>query len=64
MISFSGLRIRIQSGQWIRIPDPDPDGQKYPQKVKKFNSLCFEVLDGLFWELKASSVTCSFFMEA
>ncbi len=22
------IRIRIQSGQWIRIPDPDPGGQK------------------------------------
>jgi hypothetical protein len=22
------IRIRIQSGQWIQIPDPDPGGQK------------------------------------
>ncbi len=37
------IRIRIQSGQWIRI----------------------EVLDGLFfWELKASSATWTYFMEA
>ncbi len=31
--------IRIQSGQWIRIrnpdPDPDPGGQKLPTKVEK-----------------------------
>jgi hypothetical protein len=57
--------IRIQSGQWIRIMDPDPGGQKWPTKVeKKFKRSCFEVLDGLFWELKASSVTWTFFMEA
>ncbi len=37
----AGLRIRIQSGQWIRIririwnPDPDPGGQKLPTKVEK-----------------------------
>jgi hypothetical protein len=43
--------IRIQSGQWIRIqnPDPDPGGQKIPTKVEKISkSSCFEVLDGLF----------------
>jgi hypothetical protein len=30
--------IRIQSGQWIRIRnlDPDPGGQKWPTKVEKF----------------------------
>ncbi len=61
--------IRIQSGQWIRIrirnPDPDPGGQKWPTKVEIFlKSSCIEVLDGLFWELKASSVTWTFFMEA
>ncbi len=63
--------IRIQSGQWIRIrirnsdPDPDPGGQKWPTKVEKScKSSCFEVLDGLFWELKASSVTWTYFMEA
>jgi hypothetical protein len=31
---------------------------------KNFKCSCFEVLDGLFWELKASSVTWTFFMEA
>ncbi len=64
--------IRIQSGHWIRKfririrnPDPDPGGQKWPTKVVFFFlSSCFEVLDGLFWELKASSVTWTFFMEA
>ncbi len=29
-----------------------------------FKSSCFEVLDSLFWDLKASSVTWTFFMEA
>ncbi len=41
------IRIRIQSGQWIRIriwnPDPDPGGHKWPTKVnffkKKFHVL-------------------------
>ncbi len=59
--------IRIQSGQWIRIrnPDPDPGGQKWPTKGEFFYlSSCFELLDGLFWELKASSVTWTFFVEA
>jgi hypothetical protein len=54
--------IRIQLGQWIRIRNPDPGGQKWPTKVEKKIS-CFEVLDVLFWELKASSVTWMFFME-
>jgi len=44
--------IRIQSGQWIRIRNPDPDsgGQKWPthkSRKKKF----IEVLDALFREL-------------
>ncbi len=61
--------MQIQSGQWIRIrirnPDSDPGGQKWPTKVDKiFRSSCFEMLDGLFWDLKASSVTWTFFMEA
>ncbi len=47
------------------VPDPDPGAQKWPTKVEKiFKSSSFEVLDGLFWELKASSVTWTFFMEA
>ncbi len=62
------FRIRIHPGQWIRIrirnPDPDPGGQKWPIKVEFFLSSRFEVLDGLFWELKASFVTWTFFMEA
>ncbi len=39
--------IPIQSGQWIRIrnSDPDPGGHK---SRKKFKSSCFEVLNGLF----------------
>ncbi len=57
--------IRIQTGQWIRNPDPDPGGQKWPTKVEFFfESSCFEVLDGLFCELQASSVTWTYFMEA
>ncbi len=55
-----GLRIQIQSGPWIRIRirnlnlDPDSEGQKLPTKVKKnWEIPCYEVLDVLFWELKA-----------
>jgi hypothetical protein len=43
--------IRIQSGQWIRIrnQDPDPGGQKLPTKVKKnYRNFIREVLDVLF----------------
>jgi hypothetical protein len=59
----------------MRSVDPNPDsesGSRRPKegkmthinrkKVKKF--LCFEVLDVLFWGLKASSVTWTSFMEA
>jgi hypothetical protein len=46
-------------------PAPDPGGQKLPTKVEKIcKSLCFKVLDGIFWELKASSVTWTYCMEA
>ncbi len=65
--------IRINLSCWIRIririqiadPDPDPGGQKWPQKIEKrteFSS--FEVLDVLFWGLKASPVAWEFFMGA
>jgi hypothetical protein len=38
--------------------DPDPRRQKWPTKVEIFFEIsCFEVLDILFWELKASFVT-------
>ncbi len=50
--------------------DPDPDSEsgsgsrraKMTHRSRK-NS-CFEVLDGLFFELQASSVTWTYFMEA
>jgi hypothetical protein len=62
----------------IRVVDPDPHSSaliwvagsgsrrakmtlKY-RKSKEFS--CFEVLDVLFWGLKASPVACAFFMEA
>jgi hypothetical protein len=46
-------------------PDPDPGEQKMTHKSRHFlKSSCFEVLDGLFLELKASSVTWTFFTEA
>ncbi len=61
---FVGLRIRIQSGQWIRIRIRIQDGKNDPQKKKNLKNSCFKVLDGLFWELKASSVTWTFLMEA
>jgi hypothetical protein len=45
--------------------DPDPEeGKNDPQKWNKLKKSYFEVLYGLFWELKASSVTRTFFMEA
>ncbi len=51
-------------------PDPDPYSEsgsgsrraKMTHKCRK--NLCFEVLDGLFCELEASSVTWTYFMEA
>jgi hypothetical protein len=36
----SVFRIRIQSGQWIRIPDPYPGGQKIEKKLRNFMFLC------------------------
>ncbi len=53
-------------------PDPDSESRSgsrrakmtHKSKKKKNFSSCFEVLDGLFWEPKASSVTWTFFMEA
>ncbi len=53
--------------------DPDPDSEsgsgsrraKMTHKSRKFfKSSCFEVFDGLFGELQASSVTWTYFMEA
>ncbi len=50
---------------FFRIRNPDPGGQKWPTEVEFFFLIsCFEVVDGLFWELKASFVTWTFFMEA
>jgi hypothetical protein len=52
--------------------DPDPESgpgsgsrrAKMTHKSrKKLKISCFEMLDGLFWELKASSVTWTFFIE-
>ncbi len=57
--------IRIQSGQWIRIRNPDSESGPGSRRAKMTHkSGSFEVLDVLFWELKASSVTWTFFMEA
>jgi hypothetical protein len=67
------IRIRINLLCWIRIliriqiadPDPDPEGQKWPKKIEKSTEFsCFEVLDVLFWGLKASPVAWASFMEA
>ncbi len=65
-VSGSGFGIWIQdSGSGSRIRNLDPGGQKLPTKVEIFFlSSCFEVLDVLFWELNASSVTWTFFKEA
>ncbi len=55
--------IRIQSGQWI--PDPDPGGQKWPTKIEKnYEISYFEVLNVLFWGLKASPVAWTSFVDA
>ncbi len=65
--------IRINLSCWIRIliriqiadPDPDPGGLKCPTKIEKsIEFSCFEVLDFLFWGLKASPVAWASFMEA
>ncbi len=65
------IRIRINLSCWIRIrihiadPDPDPGGQKLSTKIEKSTEFsCFEVLDVLFWGLKASPVTWASFIEA
>ncbi len=66
-VSWSGL-----DPDSIGSLDPDSESgsgyrrAKMTHKSRKFFFLssCFEVLDGLFWELKASSVTWTFFMEA
>ncbi len=49
----------------------DPDSESGSRRAKMthksrkiFFSSCFEVLDGLFCELQASSVTWTYFMEA
>jgi hypothetical protein len=56
---------------WGRVADPDSESGSGSRRAKmthksrkNFKSSCFEVLDGLFWELKASSITWKFFMEA
>jgi hypothetical protein len=58
----------------IRSVDPDPCSEsgfgsgyrraKWPTKVEKKEMSCFEVVDVLFWELKASFVTWTSFIEA
>ncbi len=72
-VLLSVFRIRIKSAQWIRIhiqirnpyPDPDPGGQKWPAKTEKSLEIsCFEVLDVLFWGMKASPVPWTSFMDA
>jgi hypothetical protein len=51
---------------WIRIrignPDPDPGGQKRTHKIEEVP--WFEMLDVLFWGLKASPVAWTSFMGA
>jgi hypothetical protein len=53
------IRIRIQSVHSSVNPDSGPRGQKLHTKIS-----CFEVLDVLFWGLKAFPVTWTSFMEA
>ncbi len=43
----------------------DPGGQKWSTKTGKSSEIsCFEVLDVLFWGLKASPIAWTFFIEA
>jgi hypothetical protein len=51
--------IRIQSGQWIRIrnPDPDPGAQKVTHKNKKGKK--FHVLKCWMFSLRAECFSCS-----
>ncbi len=63
------IRIRINFSCWIwiriQIADPDPGGQKWPTKIEKSTEFsCVEVLDFLFWGLKASPVDWASFVEA
>jgi hypothetical protein len=48
--------------------DPDPYSESGSRRAKmthkRRKNSCFEVLDGLFCELQASSVTWTYFMEA
>jgi hypothetical protein len=54
------IRIRIDFGQL----DPDPGGKKWPKKIEKSEEISrFEVLDVLFWGLKASPVAWMSLME-
>jgi hypothetical protein len=57
----AGLRIQIGSG-FNRVSGSD-SGSRRAKMTHKSRKI-FEVLDGLFWELKASSVTWMFLMEA
>jgi hypothetical protein len=68
-----GLTTRVADPDPDSIGSVDPDSEsgsgsrsaKMTHKNrKKILSSCFEELDGLFWELKASSVTWTYFMEA
>jgi hypothetical protein len=68
----SSLSTRVTDPDQDSIGSVDPDLESGSKRAKmthksrkKFESSCIEVLDGLFWELKASSViTRTFFMEA
>jgi hypothetical protein len=67
---LAGLRIRIRIGSGFNRVSESGSGSgsrraKMTHKSRNFfQSSCFEVLDGLFFELKASSVTLTYFMEA
>jgi hypothetical protein len=57
------IRIRIEFGRLD--PDPDAGGRKWPtKKIKCWEMFRFQVLDVLFWGLKASPVTLTSFKEA
>ncbi len=61
----SGLLIRIRIRIQIADPDPDPGEQQLSTKLDTITEFaCFEVLDVLFWGLKASPVAGASYQES
>jgi hypothetical protein len=61
----TGFRIRIRIGSVFNRASGSGSGSRRAKITHKSRkNSCFEVLDGLFCELEASSVTWTYFMEA